>query len=136
MLKPSTDVPRKNDRLAERHPFKGLGEPEDIAKVAVFLASEDASWVSGVALPVDGKFMQYSRYLWDSKLTRIQVATPLSDSSYDVSSTSRPKIWINNKSLDSFMMYFFRNVYTFVARYTNFYGYIPLYRFSSSLTRA
>lgn len=37
------------------HPFKGLGEAEDVAKAAVFLASEDASWVSGTAVPVDGK---------------------------------------------------------------------------------
>ena len=42
-------------RLAELHPFKGLGEAEDIAKAAVFLASDDASWVSGTVLPVDGK---------------------------------------------------------------------------------
>ena len=40
--------------LTAAHPFKGLGEPEDIAKVAVFLASDDASWVSGVPLAVDG----------------------------------------------------------------------------------
>jgi len=38
------------------HPFKGLGAPEDIAKVAVFLASEDASWVTGVSMPVDGGY--------------------------------------------------------------------------------
>lgn len=31
-----------------------IGEPEDIAAAAVFLASEDASFVTGVNLPVDG----------------------------------------------------------------------------------
>lgn len=41
-------------RLSAAHPFKGTGQPEDIAKVAVFLASDDASWISGVPLPVDG----------------------------------------------------------------------------------
>ena len=43
------------DRLAATHPFRGLGEPEDIAKAAVFLASEDASWITGIPLVVDGQ---------------------------------------------------------------------------------
>ena len=43
--------------LIERHPFGGrLGEPEDLARGCVFLASEDARWVTGVALPIDGGF--------------------------------------------------------------------------------
>ncbi|OCL05655.1 dehydrogenase with different specificitie [Glonium stellatum] len=39
------------------HPFGGMGEPEDVARVAVFLASDDARWVTGVPLPVDGGFV-------------------------------------------------------------------------------
>lgn len=31
-----------------------LGEPEDIGSMAVFLASDDASWVNGAIIPVDG----------------------------------------------------------------------------------
>jgi NAD(P)-dependent dehydrogenase (short-subunit alcohol dehydrogenase family) len=31
------------------------GLPEDIAAVAVFLASDDSNWVTGVALPADGQ---------------------------------------------------------------------------------
>ena len=54
-MKPLTDVEGTQARLAAAHPFKGLGEPEDVAKAAVFLASDDASWVSGAALPVDGQ---------------------------------------------------------------------------------
>ncbi|TVY18534.1 2-(S)-hydroxypropyl-CoM dehydrogenase [Lachnellula arida] len=42
--------------LEERHPFGGPGVPSDIAKMAVVLASEDASWVTGVNLPVDGGY--------------------------------------------------------------------------------
>ncbi|THW69567.1 NAD(P)-binding protein [Aureobasidium pullulans] len=38
------------------HPFRGLGIPDDIARAAVFLASEDSSWITGVALPVDGGY--------------------------------------------------------------------------------
>jgi len=30
------------------HPFRGFGIPDDIARAALFLASEDASWISGV----------------------------------------------------------------------------------------
>ena len=55
MLKPIVDDEAKRTGLAALHPFKGLGEAEDIAKAAVFLASDDASWVSGTALTVDGK---------------------------------------------------------------------------------
>ncbi|KAJ6115295.1 NAD(P)-binding protein [Penicillium sp. IBT 16267x] len=44
------------DDLNRRHPLKGPGLPDDIAKMAVVLASEDASWVTGVCLPVDGGY--------------------------------------------------------------------------------
>ncbi|MCP1108853.1 glucose 1-dehydrogenase [Ohessyouella blattaphilus] len=33
------------------------GKPEEVAKVAVFLATDDASFVNGVAMPVDGGWM-------------------------------------------------------------------------------
>lgn len=52
-----TDDDATQTQLATTHPFKGLGEPEDVAKAAVFLASDDASNVSGVALPVDGNHL-------------------------------------------------------------------------------
>ncbi|OGL00778.1 MAG: hypothetical protein A3E31_10935 [Candidatus Rokubacteria bacterium RIFCSPHIGHO2_12_FULL_73_22] len=41
------------DALVARHPL-GLGRPEDVAWAAVYLASDEARWVTGVALPVDG----------------------------------------------------------------------------------
>ena len=31
-----------------------LGEPDDIAQAAVFLASDEAAWITGTAMPVDG----------------------------------------------------------------------------------
>ncbi len=36
------------------HPIGRLGTPRDIADAFVYLASDDAAWVTGVALPVDG----------------------------------------------------------------------------------
>ncbi|MDQ6930760.1 MAG: SDR family oxidoreductase [Candidatus Eremiobacteraeota bacterium] len=35
-------------------PLGRLGEPEDVAKAALWLCSPDAAWISGAALPVDG----------------------------------------------------------------------------------
>ncbi|KAJ8117512.1 hypothetical protein OPT61_g1322 [Boeremia exigua] len=43
-------------RVEAQHPFRGLGTPEDIAQAAVFLASEEASWITGIGLPVDGGY--------------------------------------------------------------------------------
>jgi len=39
---------------AKAHPLRRLGETEDIARAAVFLLSDEASWITGVVLPVDG----------------------------------------------------------------------------------
>ncbi|UIJ39567.1 SDR family oxidoreductase (plasmid) [Desulfobaculum bizertense] len=39
---------------AERIPMKRVGTPEEVAKVAVFLASDEASYLTGVVIPVDG----------------------------------------------------------------------------------
>ena len=44
------------DIVEAQHPFRGLGTPQDIARAAVFLASEDASWITGIGLPVDGGY--------------------------------------------------------------------------------
>lgn len=42
------------DRLARQYPLGRVGEPDDIAAAVAFLASDDAAWVTGVVLPVDG----------------------------------------------------------------------------------
>jgi meso-butanediol dehydrogenase/(S,S)-butanediol dehydrogenase/diacetyl reductase len=41
-------------KILERIPMKRVGQADDIAKVMVFLASDDAGFVTGVNLPVDG----------------------------------------------------------------------------------
>ncbi len=42
------------ERLARSHPIGRVGEPEDIAQAVLFLASDEAAFITGVALPVDG----------------------------------------------------------------------------------
>lgn len=42
------------NKLARWYPLGRVAEPEDIAKAVSFLASDDAGYISGVALPVDG----------------------------------------------------------------------------------
>jgi NAD(P)-dependent dehydrogenase (short-subunit alcohol dehydrogenase family) len=42
------------EQLAGRLPLKRLGEPQDIANLAVFLASDLASWITGETYVIDG----------------------------------------------------------------------------------
>ena len=42
------------EQTARAHPLQRIGEPDDIAKAVLFLASDAASWITGVVLPVDG----------------------------------------------------------------------------------
>ena len=39
------------------HPLGRLGQPEDIASLAVYLASDESSWVTGSVFPVDGGYL-------------------------------------------------------------------------------
>jgi len=40
-------------------PAGRFGKPEDVAQLAVFLASEESSWMTGTALPLDGGLSAY-----------------------------------------------------------------------------
>jgi NAD(P)-dependent dehydrogenase (short-subunit alcohol dehydrogenase family) len=42
------------DRVAKWYPLGRIGEPEDVAGAALFLASDEAAWISGTVLPIDG----------------------------------------------------------------------------------
>lgn len=40
--------------VAAKHPLRRLGVPADCANLALFLASDESSWITGVAMPLDG----------------------------------------------------------------------------------
>ncbi|PTB72177.1 NAD(P)-binding protein [Trichoderma longibrachiatum ATCC 18648] len=44
------------EKLGQRHPLHGIGVPDDITGAAVFLASSEARWITGVMLSVDGGY--------------------------------------------------------------------------------
>lgn len=50
-------VDEREEELAGGIPLGRIGEPMDVAAAAVFLASDDAAWISGIDLNVDGGHM-------------------------------------------------------------------------------
>jgi 3-oxoacyl-[acyl-carrier protein] reductase len=40
--------------LAREHPLGRLGTPEDVARAALFLASPDSGWITGIVVDVAG----------------------------------------------------------------------------------
>lgn len=54
---PGADIEDLKAAYKSNVPMGRVAAPEEIAGAAAFLASDDASWVTGVALPVDGGFL-------------------------------------------------------------------------------
>ncbi|MDP3382634.1 MAG: SDR family oxidoreductase, partial [Phenylobacterium sp.] len=48
------DTPEAEKRSSANNPLRRLGEPDDIAGAAVFLASKAGGWMTGQAIVVDG----------------------------------------------------------------------------------
>jgi meso-butanediol dehydrogenase/(S,S)-butanediol dehydrogenase/diacetyl reductase len=46
--------PETLEKFGKMYPLGRIGEPEDIAAAVAFLASDDASWITGHTLPVEG----------------------------------------------------------------------------------
>lgn len=54
--------PESLERLLKLIPYGRIGEPEDIGKAAVWLASDDSDYVTGTTLFVDGGMMLYPSF--------------------------------------------------------------------------
>jgi 3-oxoacyl-[acyl-carrier protein] reductase len=48
------NTPENRAKFVSNIPLGRLGTPADVAKAAVYLASDDADFITGVELPVDG----------------------------------------------------------------------------------
>lgn len=57
ILQQTSDPAAVRKDRTKSHPIGRLGRPEDIAGLAVYLASEESSWVTGAILPVDGGYL-------------------------------------------------------------------------------
>jgi NAD(P)-dependent dehydrogenase (short-subunit alcohol dehydrogenase family) len=49
--------PEYLEAISAQHPIGRLGEPAEVARAILFLASDDASFVTGAVLPVDGGYL-------------------------------------------------------------------------------
>jgi len=56
MTAPLRQDPVWAERILKRYPLGRFGKPEEIAAAILFLASDEAAFVTGVALPVDGGY--------------------------------------------------------------------------------
>ena len=56
LTKSLTADPPTREMLESRHPLGRLGRPEEVANAALYLASDEASYVTGAALTVDGGY--------------------------------------------------------------------------------
>ncbi len=66
MMKDIEKDSRSSSWMVANTPIKRPGTPEDIAAAVAFLSSEEASFITGVTLPVDGGFTA-SKYLVEGK---------------------------------------------------------------------
>lgn len=57
MAKPVTENPEMRETILSRIPKGRVGRPEDIAAAVVFLASEEADYITGATLVVDGGWL-------------------------------------------------------------------------------
>ena len=54
MYRAMNDTPDKTTFITSLHALKRVGQPEEVARSVLYLASDDSSFVTGTALLVDG----------------------------------------------------------------------------------
>jgi NAD(P)-dependent dehydrogenase (short-subunit alcohol dehydrogenase family) len=66
MIEEVTVIPELHAAHLKQVPFGRFGTPEDVAKVAAFLASPWSDWITGASIPVDGgmHLVGEESYLW------------------------------------------------------------------------
>jgi glucose 1-dehydrogenase len=57
--RPAWETPEAYAQLLKLIPYKRIGEPEDVARAAVWLASDEADYITGTSLYVDGGMTLY-----------------------------------------------------------------------------
>lgn len=69
------DRKKIEERMLPKQPWPALGQPEDIARVALFLASDDSAFITGETIVVDGGTLAQGPNLWgrtpDSPLLKV-----------------------------------------------------------------
>lgn len=55
MTKPFLTTKKDREFMDKDHPLGRMGQPEEVAKSVLFLASEDSSWTTGAILAIDGR---------------------------------------------------------------------------------
>jgi glucose 1-dehydrogenase len=56
------DTPKACRELMRLIPYKRIGEPDDIGRAAVWLASDDSDYIHGASIFVDGGMTLYSGF--------------------------------------------------------------------------
>jgi len=54
MTRPFVATEKDREMMSFEHPIGRIGTPEDVARAALYFASDDASWTTGAVLAVDG----------------------------------------------------------------------------------
>ena len=54
MTKPFMKTQKDIEFMNNDHPLGRIGQPEEVAKAVMYFASDDASWITGAVLTVDG----------------------------------------------------------------------------------
>jgi 3-oxoacyl-[acyl-carrier protein] reductase len=54
LVQPLTSLPGLEDAFVHETPIGRVGEPEDVARLAAYLASDESAWMSGQTLYIDG----------------------------------------------------------------------------------